>query len=75
MRKADTGVTKVDDGPAVIENSLAGEVSYPWQEGDTDTAGEYEGEFTITLADTRKRTFPSKGFIRITISESCPQAG
>ena len=46
------------------------EVSYAWLASDTDTAGEYTGEFTIITAGSKITTFPSevmREYIRVTI--------
>lgn len=64
-----------DDGTVQIDNALDGVtvenetdspiVSYQWQDGDTDIAGRYEGEFRVTYSDGAVETFPARGFIPI----------
>lgn len=42
-------------------------VSYDWQAGDTDNAGEYVAEFEVTYSDGSIETFPNDGYISIEI--------
>jgi Rib/alpha/Esp surface antigen-like repeat protein len=42
-------------------------VRYAWDEGDTDTAGEYDTEIEVTYADGRKETWPADGYDRLRI--------
>jgi hypothetical protein len=44
-----------------------GVVKYSWVSGDTDTAGEYEGEFEVMWPGTKPETFPNRGKIKIVI--------
>lgn len=61
------------DGTVTIDNQLDGVtfetdepvITYQWQEGDTDVAGRYEGEFRVTYEDGSLETFPARGFIAI----------
>ena len=50
-----------------VDNISTRKVSYDWQAGDTDTAGEYFGEFEVTYSDTKKETFPADAEIPITV--------
>lgn len=59
-------VSKVD-AAAVITDGLNGKVQYQWTAGDTDTSGEFIGEFQVTFTDGRKQTFPNKGYIKIIV--------
>ena len=52
---------KVNRGAVTITDAAAGEVSYPWQTGETNESGLYYGEFEVTYADTTKETFPAAG--------------
>lgn len=54
---------------AVITDAPNGLVEYQWAVGETDTAGEYQGEFIITDAG-RAQTFPSRNFIKFTINDN-----
>lgn len=42
-------------------------VRYAWEDGDTDTAGEYDTEIEVTYADGRKETWPMDGYDRLRI--------
>lgn len=57
---------------AVVEDAAAGQVRYDWVAGDTDTFGEYLGEWEVTRADGSIETYPNLGFRPIYIA---PQAG
>ena len=46
----ENGTVKVDKEPVVVDDDEEGMVHYIWQEGDTDTAGTFYGEFQVTLA-------------------------
>ena len=55
---------------ACTVNAATNEVSYAWSSGDTDTAGEYTGEFTVTGAGGKITSYPSevmREYIRVTI--------
>lgn len=54
-----TGTIKVDQ-PATVDIADAGQVSYAWAEGDTDTAGIYDAEWEVTFGDGRPLTFPNR---------------
>lgn len=68
MRLASSRVTKVD-ASATIVTAASGIVKYTWQTGDTDTAGNYEGEFEVTYTDNTIQTFPNDSYIKIQIKE------
>lgn len=52
---------------AAITDADAGIVTYTWAEGDTDTEGEFEGEFQITWSDDGVETIPNDTYISIQI--------
>lgn len=58
---------------AEITAGAEGVVEYPWGDGDTDTPGQYFGEFVVTFnegeSDERTETFPSAGYIPVVIHE------
>jgi hypothetical protein len=56
------------DAAAVISIPSAGEVQYVWQGTDTDTIGDYYGEFEVLWA-TKTETFPNDGHLIIRIVE------
>jgi hypothetical protein len=53
---------------AVIVNGAAGQVRYDWAAGDTDEAGDFSGEFKVSVAGAIT-TYPSSGYIPITITQ------
>jgi len=71
FRMADvyTNETKVDADATVVDASN-GSVKYVWTTSDTDTPGEYRGEFYVDFDGTEKITFPNNGYISIMIYRS-----
>ena len=68
MRDA-AGVVVIPETACTV-NAATNAVSYAWSPGDTDTAGEYTGEFTVLTAGSKITTFPSevmREYIRVTI--------
>lgn len=61
------GALKVN-GTATIVNPATWQFAYQWVTGDTDTAGDYNGEFEVTYADGTKQTFPDPGYLDILIT-------
>jgi hypothetical protein len=53
--------------PAAVVDGPTGVVRYDWAVGDTQTAGDYEGEFQVTYVDTTVETFPNEGYMEIII--------
>lgn len=43
---------------ATVSNGAAGELTYAWNSGDTDTVGTYAAEFEVQIGG-RKLTFPN----------------
>lgn len=56
-----------EDG-TVYDGSL-GHVEYLWQSGDTDTDGEYLGEFRITFTNTKTLSCPSNGYYPVIVRD------
>lgn len=52
---------------ATVEDAAGGRVSYSWQTGDTDKAGEFNAEWEVVFSDGKKQTFPNSGYIKIKI--------
>lgn len=69
MRNTADDSTKIDSGSVTIIDASRGEVRYSWQSGDTDTEGNYEGEFEVTFAAGGVETFPNDSYIDIIIGE------
>lgn len=67
MRLAETGVVKITGGACTVVSSTAGTVDYAWSGTDTNTAGDYEGEVTVTFAAGKASTFPGLGRIGVHI--------
>ena len=61
-----TGAAKVD-AAATIVDAATGSVKYAFTAGDLDTAGSWLGEFEVTDASSRIATYPSAGYIKISI--------
>ncbi len=66
--RARAGGEAVIDAVAVLASVDPDELRYDWAEGDTDIAGNFVGEFEITSASGQVETWPSVGFIEITIT-------
>lgn len=59
------------DAPATVVTAASGEVKYSWVAGDTDTAGDYFGEFEITWATgSLPQRIPSDGHLEILVMEN-----
>lgn len=69
MRQRSDSTVKVNRGSVSIVSAAAGQVSYSWQTGDTDTVGVFDGEFEITHADSTIQTVPSKDYIKVVIKD------
>jgi len=54
--------------PAVIDDAVGGELSYPWQPGDTDLPGVFYAEFVVTWPIGRPQTYPPGGYLTIAIN-------
>ena len=52
----------------VIVSAAAGIVSYAWQSADTATAGEFQGEFKITWADSSIQRVPNRTNFQVIIT-------
>ena len=65
MRHSETGVVKVSAAACTVVSSTGGIVDYAWAAGDTDTAGDYEGDVTITFPASKASTFPGAGRIGV----------
>ncbi len=70
MREKRSGTVKVDAVAATPVEVTTGTVKYVWSAANTDTAGEYEAEFSCTLSSGQIISFPNNGYILILISES-----
>ena len=75
MMRLIRGSTLIVDENADIVDATAGEVLYDWQEGDTDEAGGYWGEFEVLWDGTIPETFPSPTYVRIAIVDDLDVEG
>lgn len=72
LAEANESTLVVDDdtaGNVSISDAPNGEVSYSWQAGDTDSKGNYEGEFRV-VDGTDQTSFPNRGTVNIHIEEA-----
>lgn len=69
--KARGGSAKVN-AAAVVVSASAGTVQYNWGATDTDTVGEYLGEFVATFAGG-KRSYPQAGYLDIEVIPHLPR--
>lgn len=70
MRAAGGGATKISRASATIGSDTKGTFfQYDWVSGDTDTAGDFEGEFEATLAGGNPETYPNADYIDIEIMD------
>jgi len=64
------GAVKISRGSATIASDTEGfYATYDWVSGDTDTPGNFEAEFEVTLATAKPETYPNEGFIPVKITE------
>ena len=72
MRNA-VGTVIINDVAATMVAPLTGgTVAYNWVAGDTLTAGDYTGEFHVTLESGKRVTCPNSDYLRIRIYEDVP---
>lgn len=70
MRDKGTQTVKVSRGVgSVVTATGTPTVQYAWDAADTDTVGDFEGEFEVEFADGSIGTFPNKGYIDIEIGD------
>jgi hypothetical protein len=62
---------KVNKQPMTIVDALTGLVEYPWDDGDTDTSGDYNVEVEVDWGGTpaEYQTFPSVGYFTVSITD------
>ena len=69
MRGAAEGAPPKVSATATIDDAAAGLVSYVWTAPNVDTAGQFKGEFAVTIA-AKTETVPAGGYLSITIWEN-----
>lgn len=67
MRNRSDATIKVNAGSCTITSATAGEVEYRWASSDLDTAGIYDGEFSIVFPGPTTLTLPSNNYIEIEV--------
>jgi len=66
MRLTSGGAAKVDTS-ATIVTATTGDVKYSWVAADTDTVGDYEGEFEVTFSGGAIQTYPNSRYFSIKV--------
>jgi len=66
MVNCETDAVKVNAATATIVTPTLGRVKYTWSGTDTDTAGQFRGEFEATIGG-KKLTAPNNGHIPVRI--------
>lgn len=61
------GTPKISNSPATVIDAPNGIVEYAWGATDTDTPGDYDGEFEVSWPGGEKTTFPNHKVIQIRI--------
>lgn len=61
------GVVKVNEQAATSVDAANGVVKYSWAAGDTDTPGNYLGEFEVTFAGGAIQTYPNSHANRLEV--------
>jgi len=69
MRNASDNTVKVNNGSVTTVSSTSGRVKYSFSASDTDTAGNFDGEFEVTFVGGQVETFPNDGFIKVIITD------
>jgi hypothetical protein len=63
------GVYKAS-GAGSIVTAASGIVSYPWGATDTDTVGDFAGEWVVTWPTSLPQTVPTSGFVQVRVVAS-----
>lgn len=72
---AEPRVVKIDNEAAVITPpGTQGQLQYTFDTSGTDTAGKFLGEFTVNFSTGDTATFPTVGFIQISVEEDLDDA-
>lgn len=69
MHRKSSQSPKVVRGVATTVTAASGIVEYAWAAGDTDTAGDYLGEFEVVYTSGKSLTYPNGGDIAIRVSQ------
>ena len=69
MRNASDNIVKVNAGSVTTVSSTSGRVKYSFNSADTDTAGNFDGEFQVTFVGGQVETFPNDCYIKVIITD------
>ena len=69
MRNASTNVVKISLAAVTTVSSTSGRVKYSFTASDTDTAGNFDGEFQVTFVGGQVETFPNDGYIKVIVTD------
>ena len=69
MRNSADNTVKIDTGSVTTVSSTAGRVKYSFTAANTDTAGNFEGEYQVTFVGGLVETIPNDGFIKVIITD------
>lgn len=68
MRRVDALTNQIDTILNItVDDATNGKVTYSWQAGDTDTAGDYLCEFQVKDSTGRPVTVPNETYIHVAI--------
>lgn len=67
MRNVSDDSVKIDEASTTTVSSTGGRVRYSFTAANTNTAGNFDGEFQVTFLDSTIETFPNDGYIRVII--------
>jgi hypothetical protein len=69
LRNTSDNTTKINAGSVTTVSSTAGRVKYSFTTSDTDTSGNFDGEFQVTFVGGQVETFPNDGYIKVIITD------
>ena len=69
MRNASDNSVKINLGSVTTVSSTSGRIKYSFSAADTDTAGNFDGEFQVTFVGGQVETFPNDGYIKVIITD------
>lgn len=67
INAAGNSTAKVNAPAAFDADRTTGKVTYTWAAADLDTAGAYVAEVEVTFSNGQKQTYPSNGYLTITV--------
>lgn len=73
MKASGAGSPKINAAATVVD-APSWTFGYSPISADTDTAGDYQGEFEVTYSSGKKQTFPDPGYLDILITADLDNA-